>query len=93
MLSMGVASETSNLVSEASMPSAGAGWQRPAIGRPTSASFLNLSIKVPPKCENYLKLVGTYGNFISKCSIISENMAPILAHMVLLNRSYSKVLL
>ena len=37
----GVASETSNLVSEASKPSAGASWQRPAIGRPTSASISN----------------------------------------------------
>ena len=55
--------------------------------------FFNLSIKVPPKCENYMKLVGTYGNYISKCPVISENMAPILAHMVLLNRSYSKILL
>ena len=55
--------------------------------------FSNLSIKVPPKCENYMKLVATYGNFISKCPGISENMAPILAHMVLLNRSYSKILL
>ena len=43
--------------------------------------------------ENYMKLVETYGNYISKCPGISENMAPILAHMVLLNRSHSKILL
>ena len=55
--------------------------------------FSNLSIKIPSKCENYMKLVGTYGNYISKCPMISENMAPILAHMVLLNRSYLKILL
>ena len=55
--------------------------------------FSNLSIKIPSKCENYTELVGTYGNFISKCPVISENMAPILAHMVLLNRSYSKMIL
>ena len=55
--------------------------------------FSNLSIKIPSKCENYMKLVGTYGNYISKCPMISENMAPILAHRVLLNRSYSKILL
>ena len=54
------------------------------------AYFLNLSIKVPPKCKNDNKLVGTYENYISKCPGISDNMAPILAHMVLLNRSYSK---
>ena len=53
----------------------------------------HLSIKVPTPCENYLKLVGPFGNYISKCSGISENMAPTLAHMVLLNRSYSKILL
>ena len=35
-----------------------------------------------------MKLDGTYGNYISKCPMISENMAPILAHRVLLNRSY-----
>ena len=28
-----------------------------------------------------MKLVGMYGNFISKCPGISENMAPILAHI------------
>ena len=50
------------------------------------AYFLNLSIKVPPKCKNYMKFVGTYENYISKCPGITENMAPILAHMVLLNR-------
>ena len=55
--------------------------------------FFNLSIKVPPNCENYMKLVATYGNFISKCPGISEKMAQILAHMVLLNRSYSKMIL
>ena len=44
--------------------------------------FSNLSIKIPSKCENYMKLVGTYGNYISKCPFTSENMAPILAHMV-----------
>ena len=53
--------------------------------------FSNLSIKIPSKYENYLKLVGTYGNYISKCPVISENMAPILAHRVLLNRSYLKI--
>ena len=57
------------------------------------AYFLNLSIEVPPDCENYIKIVETYGNLISKCSGISENMAPILALMVLLIRSYSKTLL
>ena len=31
-------SEVSNYASEASKPSAGASWQRPAIGQPTSAS-------------------------------------------------------
>ena len=41
----------------------------------------------------YIKLVGAYGNFISKCPGISEKKAPILAHIVLLNRSYSKMLL
>ena len=50
--------------------------------------FSNLSLKIPTKCENYMKLVRTYGNYISKCPVISENMAPILAQMVLLNRSY-----
>ena len=55
------------------------------------AYFLNLSIKVPPKCENYMKLVGTYENYISKCLGFSENIAPILAHMVLLKRSYCSV--
>ena len=57
------------------------------------AYFPNLSIKVPPNCENDMKLVGTYGNYISKCPVISENMDAILAHRVLLNRSYSKILL
>ena len=33
--------EVSNIASEASKPSAGASWQRPAIGRPTSASISN----------------------------------------------------
>ena len=56
-------------------------------------AFFNLSIEVPPKCENYIKLVETYGNFTSKCPVISENMAPISVHMVLLNRSYLKILL
>ena len=55
--------------------------------------FFNLSIKVPPKCKNYMKLVQTHGNYLSKCPMISENMAPIIAHMVLLNRSYSKMIL
>ena len=55
--------------------------------------FSNLIIKIPSKCENYMKLVGTYGNYISKCPVISENMAPILAHMVFLNRSFSKMIL
>ena len=32
-LPYGVACEVSNLVSKASKPSAGASWQRPAIGR------------------------------------------------------------
>ena len=40
-----------------------------------------------------MKLVGTYGNYISKYPVISENMAPILAQKVLLNRSYSIILL
>ena len=38
----GVASEASNLVSEANNPSAGAGWQRLAIGQPTAASNSNV---------------------------------------------------
>ena len=37
-LPYGVASEASNLVSAASKPSAGASWQRPAVGRLISAS-------------------------------------------------------
>ena len=37
----GVASKASNLLSEASKPSAGTGWHRLAIGQPTSASYLN----------------------------------------------------
>ena len=39
-LLFGVASEASNLVSAASKPSAGASWQRPAVGRLISASML-----------------------------------------------------
>ena len=39
-LPYGIASEVSNLVSEASKPSAGASWQRPTIGRPISASLV-----------------------------------------------------
>ena len=55
--------------------------------------FSNLSIKIPSKCENYMKLVGTYGNYLSKCPGINENMAPIFYHtMVLLKRSYLKIL-
>ena len=57
------------------------------------AYFQILRNKVKPKCENYMEVVGTYGNYISKCPGISENMASILAHIVLLNRSYSKMLL
>ena len=34
-------SKVSNIASKASKPSAGASWQRPAIGRPTSASIDN----------------------------------------------------
>ena len=45
------------------------------------AYFQNLSIKVPKKCENYIKPVGTLGNYLSKCPDIIENMVPILAHM------------
>ena len=48
----------------------------------------NLSIKVLTFCENYMKLVGAFENFISKCPDISEKKAPILACTVLLNRSY-----
>ena len=48
------------------------------------AYFQDLSIKVPTNCENYMKPVEARGNFISKCPDISENMAPILAHMELL---------
>ena len=38
-LPYGVASVASNLVSAASRPSAGASWQRPAVGRLISASI------------------------------------------------------
>ena len=55
--------------------------------------FSNLSIKIPSKCENHMKPVGTNGNYKSKCPMINENMAPILTYMVLLKRSYSKILL
>ena len=52
------------------------------------AYFQNLSAKVPLNCENYIKPVGTYGKYISKCPDISENIAPLLVHTVLLNKSY-----
>ena len=42
-----------------------------------------LGLNVP---ENYMKLAG-------KCPGIIENMAPIFAHMVLLNRGNHKILL
>ena len=38
----GVESEATNLVSKARKPSAGAGWQRLAIGQPTAASNSNV---------------------------------------------------
>ena len=52
------------------------------------AYFKNLSAKVPPNSENYMKPVGTYGNYISKSPDIGENKIPILVHTVLLNKSY-----
>ena len=52
------------------------------------AYFPNLSIKVSPICENYMKPVVTYGNVMSECPDISENKATILVHTVLLNRTY-----
>ena len=39
-----VASVASNLVSKTSKPSAGASWQRPAVGRPISASLSSTNI-------------------------------------------------
>ena len=51
------------------------------------AYFHNLSIKVAPNSENYVKPVEACGNCISKCPDISENMAPILLHTVLLNKT------
>ena len=51
------------------------------------AYFHNLSIKVPPDCENYVKPIEACGNYISKCPDISE---PLLVHAVLLNKSYKK---
>ena len=42
-LPYGVASKASNLVSAANKPSAGASWQRPAIGRLISASYYNFT--------------------------------------------------
>ena len=47
------------------------------------AYFQNLSIKVPPNCENYIKAAGACGNYVSKCLDIIDNMAPILVHTVL----------
>ena len=55
------------------------------------AYFHNLSIKVPPNFEKYVKHVEACGNYISKCPDISENMAPILLNTVLLNKSYLKI--
>ena len=52
------------------------------------AYFHNLSIKVPPNFENYVKPVEACGNYISKCPDISENIAPFLVHTVLFNKSY-----
>ena len=52
------------------------------------ANIKNLSMKVPTFWENYMKLVGAFENYISKCPNISEKKAPILARTVLLNRSY-----
>ena len=52
------------------------------------AYLQDLRIKVPTNCENYMKPVGACGNYISKCPDISENMAPLLVHTVLLNKSY-----
>ena len=47
--------------SEASKPSAGASWQRPAIGRPTSASY-----------ENF-KLLNYKGNIMDKLVTVLHN--------------------
>ena len=52
------------------------------------AYFHNLSIKVPPNCENYVKPVEACGNYTSKCPDITENIEPLLVHTVLLNKSY-----
>ena len=49
------------------------------------AYFQDLSIKVPTKCENYIKPVEAYGNYISKCPDISENMVPLLVHVCIDN--------
>ena len=47
------------------------------------AYFEDLSTKVPTNGENYIKPVEACGHYISKCPVISENMAPILVHTVL----------
>ena len=52
------------------------------------AYFQDLIIKVLPFGENYMKLIGAFENYISKCPEISEKKTPILARTVLLNRSY-----
>ena len=52
MLLHGVASEASNFVSEANKPSAGDSWQRQAIGRPISASFIKFHILKVFLCSN-----------------------------------------
>ena len=52
------------------------------------AYFQELSTKVPTNSENYMEPVVACGNNISKCPDISENMAPLLVHTVLLNKSY-----
>ena len=52
------------------------------------AYFQDLSIKVPTNYENYMKPVGACGNYISKCPDIRENMAPLLVHTVLFNKSF-----
>ena len=36
------------------------------------AYFLNLSIKVPPKFEKYVKSLGIFGNTTSKCTCITK---------------------
>ena len=55
--------------------------------------FLIWASKFHPSVKIIWNLLEHMETNKSNCSGISENMAPILAHMVLLNRSYSKILL